>query len=82
MVDARAIEHGAGRQTAAELAERDAPVVAARDGLEDSLPSLVSAPARALAVVDRRRVLGVVRLEDVQHLVAEGPFPGEHEARP
>jgi Zn-dependent protease len=69
MVDERQIEHGAPGQTAAELAERDAPVVAATDSVEDLLLSVVNAPARALAVVDDRRVVGLLRVEDVQHLL-------------
>jgi Zn-dependent protease len=72
MVDERWVEHGAPGQTAAELAERDAPVVAATDSVEDLLPSVVSSPARALAVLDGGRVVGLLRVEDVQHLLEDG----------
>lgn len=75
LVDARSIELDARGQNAAELAERAAPVIAATDGLEADLPLVVSAPARALAVVDGGRVVGVLRLEDVQHLVSEVEAP-------
>ncbi|MEX1007794.1 MAG: site-2 protease family protein [Acidimicrobiia bacterium] len=72
MVESRAIERSAPGRRAAELAEREAPAIAATDGLEDNLPLVVSAPARALAVVDpTMSVVGVLRLEDVQHLVTE-----------
>jgi Zn-dependent protease len=69
MVDARAIEHGAADQTSADLAERDAPPVAPTDLVEDRLPELLSTPVHALAVVHNRRVVGVLRVEDVQHVV-------------
>ena len=71
MLDERWIEHGAPGQAAAELAERAAPVVAATDSVEDLLLSVVNAPARALAVVDGRRVVGLLRVEDVQHLLED-----------
>jgi hypothetical protein len=69
MVDARAIEHAAADQTGADLAERDAPAIAASDGVEDRLPELLGTRVRALAVVHDRRVVGVLRVEDVAHLV-------------
>ena len=72
LVEARAIEHSAPGQRAIELADRVAPGIAATDGLEDHLPLVASTPARALAVVDHGRVVGLLRLEDVQHLLAEG----------
>jgi CBS domain-containing protein len=69
MVDAREIEHAAADQTGSDLAERDAPAIAASDGVEDRLPELLGTRVRALAVVDDRRVVGVLRVEDVAHLV-------------
>jgi Zn-dependent protease len=69
MVDARAIEHAAADQTGSDLAERDAPSIAASDGVEDRLPELLSTRVGALAVVHDQRVVGVLRVEDVQHLV-------------
>jgi len=78
LVDARAIERGTQGQSAAELAEYTTPIVAPTDGLEDHLPVVASAPARALVVVDGGRVVGVLRLEDVAHLVAEDTPPDGH----
>ena len=74
MVEARAIEHSAPQQRAIDLAERTAPGIAATDGLEDNLPLVASTPARALAVIEQGRVVGVLRLEDVQHLLADDAF--------
>ncbi len=71
LVDARSIQLHARGQSAVDLAERAAPVVSATDVLEEDLPLVVSAPAHALTVVDRGRVVGVLRLEDVQHLVSD-----------
>ena len=71
MVDAPVIMRGVG-ETAAELADRDAPIVGPGDSLEDDLTPLVDTRARALAVLDAGHVVGVVRLEDVQHLVTDG----------
>ena len=51
-VDVDAVGLGSQAGTAAELVERDAPVLAATDGLEASLLSVAAAPARALAVLD------------------------------
>jgi hypothetical protein len=74
MVESRGIEHSAPGQHAIDLAERAAPGIADTDGLEDNLPLVVSTPAYALAVIDHGRVVGVLRLEDIQHLVGEDAF--------
>lgn len=71
LLDAVEIERGSPGSTAAELTERDAPVLAATDGLEACLPSVVSAQARALAVVDGPTVVGVLRVEEVEHLLEQ-----------
>jgi Zn-dependent protease len=71
MVDAPVIMRAATGETAAELADRDAPIVGPADSLEDDLTPLVGTHARALAVVEHGHVVGVVRLEDVQHLVTD-----------
>lgn len=71
LVDARAIEHGASDQLASALLAPAVPVVAATDDLEGHVPALLGAAGRALAVLDGDRVVGVLRLEDVQHLVAK-----------
>jgi hypothetical protein len=69
LLDAGVIEHSSPGRTAAGLTERDAPVLAATDGLEACLPAVVSAPARALAVVDGSTVVGVLRVEEIEHLL-------------
>jgi stage IV sporulation protein FB len=79
ILDASAIEHAVAGATAVGLADREAPPIASRDDLEERLPTLLSTPARALAVVDGPRVVGVLRAEDVQHLVDEGAFSGFHD---
>ena len=71
MVDAPVIIRAAPDETADTLAHRDAPIVASDDSLEDDLSRLVGTRTHALAVIDDGRVVGVVRLEDVQHLVAD-----------
>jgi stage IV sporulation protein FB len=79
LVDSWSIERATRNQRAVDLAERATRVIAATDGLEDDLPLVVSAPARALAVVDdAQRIVGVLRLEDVQHLVATEDLPDTH----
>jgi stage IV sporulation protein FB len=45
------------------------PSLAPTDELEPCLPALLQSPARALAVVDAGQVAGLLRVEDVQHLV-------------
>jgi Zn-dependent protease len=66
---------------AGDLVERDPHVVAPGDELEDAtLHQVVRAHAKAVAVVDRGRVVGLLRLEDVQHLL-DAPSPGDA-ARP
>jgi Zn-dependent protease len=69
LLDAGKIERGSPGSTAAQLVEHYAPVLAATDGLEACLPSVVRAPARALAVVDGPRVVGILRVEEIQHLL-------------
>jgi Zn-dependent protease len=71
LVDARAIEHGVADQLASALVMPAAPAVAATDAVEGQLPALLGSPGRALAVLDGDQVVGVLRLEDVQHLVAD-----------
>jgi Zn-dependent protease len=69
LIDSDSIEHSDPASTAATLVERAAPVVAATDGLEDCLPLVAGAPGRALAVVDEGRLVGLLRGEDVEHVV-------------
>jgi Zn-dependent protease len=46
------------------------------DDIETRLPELLASPLRALAVIDNGRVVGLLRLEDVEQLV-NGPRPSE-----
>ena len=77
ILDARAIEQSPPAR-AIELSERPTPGIAATDDLEDNLPLVMSSSAHALAVLDRGRVVGLLRLEDVQHLVSEDAFHRTH----
>ena len=69
LLDADKIGLGSRAGIAAELVERDAPVLAATDGLEACLLSVTTAPARALAVLDGPEVVGLLRAEEVEHLM-------------
>jgi len=73
MIDDARIRHGAPGDTAVGLADRDVARIDSSDLVEDDLPSLVTSPARALPVVGSDgSVVGMLRVEDVQHLVADG----------
>jgi len=76
---ADSVELGTQGSTAAELVERAAPVLAATDGLEACLLSVTGAPARALAVLDGPEVVGLLRSEEVEHLLAR---LAQEQARP
>jgi stage IV sporulation protein FB len=71
----------AGRAVGDVVVPTDA--LAPTDELELCLPTLLQSPARALAVVDTGRVAGVLRVEDVQHLVddAAGSTDDEESGR-
>jgi stage IV sporulation protein FB len=71
IVDARAIERAATGATVAEFVDRETPAISPSDDLEDRLAMLLASSRHALAVVDGRRVVGVLRFEDVQHLVTD-----------
>ena len=58
--------------TARALVEHGSPVVAAADALEDDIPLVVHAPSHALAVSDGGRIVGVLRLEEIERLLAGG----------
>jgi Zn-dependent protease len=70
LLEADAVGLGAQGGTAAELVERDAPLLSPTDGLEASLLSVTSAPARALAVMDGSEVVGLLRREEIEHLMS------------
>lgn len=79
LVDAAAIERSAPGRSAAEVLESDSPVLAGTDDVEGWLPQLVSSRAHALAVLDGSTVVGVLRVEEIQHLLE--PAPPRHGAR-
>lgn len=79
LVDATAIERSVVGDTAAELIERGQPVVASTDEVEARIPELVSARTHALAVLDGPTVIGVLRVEEIQHLLE--PARPRHGAR-
>jgi Zn-dependent protease len=66
--DAVATRHPSARPTdAASLP----PALAPGDGLEACLPAVLGAPGRALAVLDQSRLVGLLRIEEVQHLLTQ-----------
>jgi Zn-dependent protease len=70
MLDAAAIDHAWPSQRAREIAH-DVPVVSSGSLDEDALPLLADSPTRAVAVVDDGRLVGLLRLDDVEHLLAD-----------
>jgi hypothetical protein len=62
----------------AELEHRTGPTLAPSDAVEGALSAIVNAPGRAVAVVDDGQVVGMVRLEEIEHLLAETPGIGPH----
>jgi predicted transcriptional regulator len=62
----------APRVHVADLVDRTTPTIAPACRLEeDAVPLLVSSPARALAVAEDGRIVGLVCVEDVEHLVTD-----------
>ena len=61
--------------TAAELLEHDAPVVAPTADVErEVIPALTASPSHAVVVTESSRPIGVIREEDVEHLIdVHGP---------
>lgn len=74
VVDVAAIEQAPSGSHAGEFADRTAPVVAPDDDLEGDIPELAATRAHAVAVVDGGRVVGLLRLEEVNRLVTN---PGQ-----
>ena len=71
LVDAAAIERSDPGATAITLADAAVPTVGIDDEVEDDVELLLSVPPHAVAVIDATgRVTGLLRLEEVQHLVA------------
>jgi Zn-dependent protease len=76
MLDARAIGSGASGRLAADLAFQQ-PALSLTSSLEEeALPLVMGSPARSAAVVEDGRVVGLLRSDDIQHLVTDrGPRP-------
>jgi stage IV sporulation protein FB len=56
------------------LVLHEAPVVMATDLVEDCLPLVAGTPTHALVVLEGANVVGLLRIEEVQHLLAD-PLP-------
>src|SRR5262249_22561922 len=66
----------AGEASTVGAAAAPVPFVRPTHDLErDTLPLVARVPGRAVAVVDENRVVGIVRLEDVEHLLHEPEPP-------
>ena len=75
MVEPVGLAPGQTDTTVDRLEHHSVPVLAPSDGLEDSLPTVVQAPGRAVAVLEGSRVVGVLRFEEVEHLLREPAGP-------
>ncbi len=58
----------------ATLEDRTAPIVTPTDELEQCLAAVATSPGRAAAVLEGSEVVGVLRVEELQHLLAD-PLP-------
>ena len=81
IVDVASIERAPAGGGAGDLADRTAATLAPDDDLEGDLPALATAPAHAVPVLDGGRVVGLLRLDEVNRLVA-GSDPGGSVAGP
>jgi Zn-dependent protease len=71
MIDAAAVEHSPPEHVAADIATR-VPLITLTSSLEEeALPLAVKSPVKALAVADAGRVVGLLRVEDIQHLLTD-----------
>jgi Zn-dependent protease len=79
MIDAAAVQHSPPGYAAADLATQ-VPFVTLSSSLEDeALPLAATSPVQALAVADGGRIVGLLRIEDIQHLLTELEHqPGPH----
>jgi Zn-dependent protease len=68
MIDMTAVEHSPPGPVAADLASQ-VPAVALAGSLEEALGLVMSSPVKAVAVCDAGRVVGLLRSEEVHHLV-------------
>lgn len=71
LVDPASVTFSSDQASAGDIAIVDAGVVQPDGDLEQSLDALGASRVGATAVVDGDRVVGVLRIEDVEHLVSE-----------
>lgn len=71
MIDAVAVERTPPGHLASDLTKQ-VDVIDLTGRLEDALPLVVGSPVKAIAVVDAGRIAGLLRVEEVQHLLS-GP---------
>jgi stage IV sporulation protein FB len=69
MLDGSTVERAAPMTEAGELAVRDLPRLDAADLVEDRIPDLLASPMRALAVGSETAISGLLRTEDIDHLL-------------
>jgi Zn-dependent protease len=70
LLDEARIDRGEPGADARELADHSTAALIPTDDLEESLEYLLTAPTHAMAVADDGRVIGLLRAEDVEHLLA------------
>jgi Zn-dependent protease len=70
MLDATAIEHSQPNRVAGDLAFQQPALSPASQLEEEALPLIMSSPARAAAVIEHDRIVGLLRMDDIRRLVA------------
>jgi Zn-dependent protease len=70
MIDATVAERTPPGHLVADLA-RQVDAVELTSSLEDALPLVASSPVKALAVSDAGRITGLLRLEEIKHLLTD-----------
>ena len=71
LVRLRSALPGLPGSSAADLADRTPALAPTALIEEDALPLIVGSPARAVAVADHGRIVGLVCAEDIEHLLAD-----------
>ena len=74
MIDAASVEHSPLGYLAAHLATRIS-FVTLTSGVEEVLPLVANSPVKALAAVDAGRVVGLLRVEEIEHLLTDRDRP-------
>jgi Zn-dependent protease len=70
MIDSTGVERTPPGHRASDIASR-VPTVELTSSLEDALPLVASSPVKALAVSDAGRITGLLRVEEIQHLLTD-----------